>query len=142
MLVGDASVPFGNRLAVSGRLLELYLQLPDADRYGAKAERMASMGATIVGPDSPLYPKFRHFEAMAMRLSPTPRPGALEENGEAAVMDRDAYQRSAKVSPGEALCGTVGRLGVATGAVEASGGGIFQCQPNGKGLCAQHPGSG
>jgi hypothetical protein len=46
VLVGDESVPFGNRLAASGRLMELYLELPDADRYAVKAEGIASMGAS------------------------------------------------------------------------------------------------
>jgi len=100
--LANQAAPPGNPFAAAGRLAELYLQLPDAGKYAARAELLAHTGAEIAGPANPLYAKFRHFEAMAMRKSQTPKPEALGENGLAAAMDRDSYERSLKTAPGEA----------------------------------------
>jgi hypothetical protein len=52
---------------------------------------------------SPLYPKFRHFEASALRALPNPPPKALGTHGTAAEADREAWKLSLQSNPLDAL---------------------------------------
>lgn len=93
----------GQRVADTGRLCELYMQLPDASRFAEKVRMLAQAGGDVVGKGNPVYPKFRHLEAMGMRLSPQPQAEDLGEGGKAAALDREAYERCTGFAPGEAL---------------------------------------
>jgi hypothetical protein len=54
-------------------------------------------------PVSPLYPKFLHFEAMALRTVPNPPADALGTRGAAAAADRQAWSLCRKNNPADAL---------------------------------------
>ncbi len=99
----DEKAPMGQRVEDTGRLCELYMQLPDAPRFAEKVLMLARAGGDIVGVGNHVYPKFRHLEAMAMRLSPSPQPNFLGDQGRAAALDREAYEMCTGFAPGEAL---------------------------------------
>lgn len=102
-IMASETIPFEKRIVAAGRFFELYVQLPDASQYAEKAESIARVGAESVGPDHSLYPKFRHYQAMAMRYVDPPQAGMLGELGMAAKIDRDAYARSLGKVPADAI---------------------------------------
>ncbi len=100
-LAGKAE-PILGPYATLGRLAELYLKLPEPSRYADRALAFARIGVDLVTTEDPLYPKLRHFEAMAMRLCPSPEEGVLGAKGKAAEMERDTFSRMIQPAPAEA----------------------------------------
>jgi CHAT domain-containing protein len=84
--------------AARGRLAQLYLSSPDPKlRRRALETARAAYTVQKIGKDSPLYPKLRHVEAMALRLDGT------AQRREAAAMDLEAWKISLEKAPGEAI---------------------------------------
>lgn len=91
-----------------GRLTELYLQSPGDAKHLARAIELLQtaqevMKAAGLGCESPFYPKFRHLEAMKMRFADASSPNVLGLQGDAAAIDREAYQISLAKAPIEAI---------------------------------------
>ena len=89
--------------ATCGRLAELYLNTPEVPGYPEKALVFVETGLRLVSADNPLYPKLRHFAAMALRWVKDPKVAVLSPHGTAAEMDRDAWQVSLDQAPREAI---------------------------------------
>lgn len=84
--------------ATFGRLAELYLAGKDQVDRAPAALFLARQARElwVHGPDDPLYPKLRHLEAMAIRLT-------KGDHAEAASIDAEAWQISLEHAPGEAI---------------------------------------
>jgi hypothetical protein len=86
-----------------GRLAELYFLHPELPGFSEKALIFVRAGLTQVDTASPLYPKLKHFEAMALRLLPEPESGSLGIQGSAAQSDRAAFDSCYASMPKDAL---------------------------------------
>lgn len=98
VLAGRAKPTLGPA-ATLGRLAELYLSGTDRERMARKALQLVRTAYTVekIGKDNPLYPKLRHHEAMALRLD------SVAQRGQAAAIDREAWQISLERAPSEAI---------------------------------------
>ena len=99
MIAGNVKPTLGPA-ATAGRLAELYLAAPDRAARAPAALGLVRTALDAMGQGNatdPLYPKLRHFEAMALRLTdPAQAP-------QAAAIDREAWQISLERAPGEAI---------------------------------------
>jgi CHAT domain len=86
-----------------GRLAQLHLEAPQGPGSAARALELVRAGLALESPGGPLYPKFRHFQAMALRALPNPPPEALGSHGTAAQADREAWKLSLPGNPMDAL---------------------------------------
>ncbi len=89
--------------ATLGRLAQLYLETPESPGLAEKAFLLTQDALKLVEPDNPLYPKLRHFHAMAIRwkeVSAASEPGVQSATAE---MDREAWKLSYAKAPREAI---------------------------------------
>ena len=99
VIAGNAKPTLGPA-ATAGRLAELYLAVPDRVARAPAALGLVRTALDAMGQGNatdPLYPKLRHFEAMALRLID------LAQAPQAAAIDREAWQISLERAPGEAI---------------------------------------
>lgn len=86
-----------------GRLAELYLSTPEQPDLPEKALVLVRAAQSLVAADDPLYPKLRHFEAMALRWVKNPQEGTLGLDGFASRIDQEAWETSYRTAPREAI---------------------------------------
>ena len=86
-----------------GRLAQLYLEAPDLPGSAERALELLLVALEREGKSSPLYPKLRHFQAMALRAVKDPPKDAPGTNGVAAEADREAWNLSLKTNPRDAI---------------------------------------
>jgi len=99
VLAGKAK-PTLSRPATLGHLAELYLKTPQSPGLAEKAFQLTQEALGLVTADSPLYPKLRHFHAMAMRWKTMDVAGIRNE---AATIDREAWTLSYTKATREAI---------------------------------------
>jgi len=102
VLAGNAR-PTLSPPATLGRLAELYLRTPQSPGLAEKAFQLTKAALKLIAPDSPLYPKLRHFHAMAMRWKESSATDAAGVHSEAAEIDREAWELSYAKAPREAI---------------------------------------
>lgn len=102
VLIGKAQ-PTLSPAGTLGRLAQLHIEAPKGPESAVRALVLARAGLAMSNAGSPLYPKFRHFEAMALRALPAPPPEALGMRGAAAEADREAWRLSLKDNPADAV---------------------------------------
>jgi len=89
--------------ATLGRLAEIYLKTPRSPGLAEKAFQLTQAALKLVPADNPLYPKLRHFHAMAMRWKNLPATEVPAVRSAAAEIDREAWKAGYTKATREAI---------------------------------------
>jgi len=101
-LAGKAK-PTLSRPATLGHLAELYLKTPQTPGLAEKAFQLTKEALMLVAADNPLYPKLRHFQAMAMRFKDISAADVSGVRSAAAAIEREAWELSYAKATREAV---------------------------------------